>query len=323
MAQNNTSTIERRAKARRITSVANGIGGAFLVGFGAIRVINFILGMTLPEELIINEGFIWILQIVLSVLMFVPCFIIFTKPMNTRVSAAIDFSLPKKGTGLPMIFFAVGMSLAANVLGGMFTDVLEFIGLRDTETVLSSDPTTGVLLPIISVLASAALPALIEEFAIHGIVLGAMRPFGDRFAIVISSLMFGLMHGTVEQIPFAFVGSLAACFAIIRSGSIWVGVAAHFINNFIACIIDIATAGVSEEVGAVVGSLLFVLALFLSLFGLYLSRERDLFSLPDEKMPELSSGLKFGAYLRAPCIIIMIIWIILEMVENTIFAGMM
>ena len=78
---------------------------------------------------------------------------------------------------------------------------------------------------------SAVIPAVVEEFAIRGVVMQPLRKYGDWFAILTSSMVFSLMHGNMVQIPFAFLAGLILGFIVIKTGSLWAGIAVHFLNN--------------------------------------------------------------------------------------------
>lgn len=84
----------------------------------------------------------------------------------------------------------------------------------------------------------AVLPALIEEFALRSVVMQPLRRYGDKFAIVMSAFVFALMHGNLIQIPFAFIAGLAIGFFVIATGSIWVGVTIHFLNNTVSVVLS-------------------------------------------------------------------------------------
>ncbi|MBQ7053829.1 MAG: CPBP family intramembrane metalloprotease [Oscillospiraceae bacterium] len=84
----------------------------------------------------------------------------------------------------------------------------------------------------------ALLPALVEEFALRCVIMQPLRKYGDKFAIIMSSLVFALMHGNMIQIPFAFVAGLAIGYFVIATRSIWTGVAIHLINNLLSVILS-------------------------------------------------------------------------------------
>ena len=80
------------------------------------------------------------------------------------------------------------------------------------------------------------MPALVEEFACRGVVLGMLRKYGETFALVASSIVFGVMHGNFDQMPFAIMVGLILGYSYIKTGSIWVSVAVHCANNAISVI---------------------------------------------------------------------------------------
>ena len=59
-------------------------------------------------------------------------------------------------------------------------------------------------------------------------------PFGRSNAILISSLLFGLMHQNAEQILYAFAAGILLGLVYERTGSIWPCVFLHLINNFMS-----------------------------------------------------------------------------------------
>jgi len=94
---------------------------------------------------------------------------------------------------------------------------------------------SGLLFDVVYI---AALPALVEEFALRGVVMQPLRKYGDTFAIMMSSLVFALMHGNLIQIPFAFIAGIAIGYLVIATGSIWTGVLIHFFNNLYSVVIS-------------------------------------------------------------------------------------
>ena len=89
---------------------------------------------------------------------------------------------------------------------------------------------------LLSFIATAIVPALVEEFACRGIVLELLKKYGQGFAIITSSIIFGIMHGNFEQIPFAILVGLILGYIYVKTGSIWTGVLVHGVNNAISVI---------------------------------------------------------------------------------------
>lgn len=90
---------------------------------------------------------------------------------------------------------------------------------------------------LLTVISICFLPALIEEIFFRGclqnVLLTSFRnsPFT---AILISAIIFSIMHGQMSGlIPRIFLGLILGL-AYYYSGSLWVSISIHFLNNFIA-----------------------------------------------------------------------------------------
>ena len=71
----------------------------------------------------------------------------------------------------------------------------------------------------------------------RGYKLGAFREHGDGLAVVLSAVLFGLFHGNVLQVPFAFILGLALGFLVVLTDSIWPAVLLHFVNNLLSVVL--------------------------------------------------------------------------------------
>jgi len=91
------------------------------------------------------------------------------------------------------IGLGLGLKLVAAFCTNFVTDLLASSNLKSgtPEVLFEFEPTVlGIILYFFS---SAVVPALGEEFMCRGVILGVLRPFGTKFSIVISALIFGLM----------------------------------------------------------------------------------------------------------------------------------
>ena len=78
----------------------------------------------------------------------------------------------------------------------------------------------------------AVVPAFCEEFLFRGAILTNLLPFGRGNAILISSLLFAVMHQNAEQILYAFAAGILLGVVYERTESIWNCVLLHLVNNF-------------------------------------------------------------------------------------------
>ncbi len=131
-----------------------------------------------------------------------------------------------------------GMAIAifANVVASWLMTWLTMLGVPEPEMPDLLQPTLISLL--LNIVSTAVLPALIEEMIFRGYILGALRPHGDGLAIVLSAALFGLFHGNVLQIPFAFILGLVMGYLTVQTDSIWPAVLLHFTNNLMSVLLN-------------------------------------------------------------------------------------
>ena len=75
-----------------------------------------------------------------------------------------------------------------------------------------------------------------EEMLFRGVILHALRPYGNGFAILISALFFGLIHGNFSQAPGAFVIGIALGIVTLRTRSLLPAIFIHLVNNTISVV---------------------------------------------------------------------------------------
>ena len=126
-------------------------------------------------------------------------------------------------------------------VGNVSTSVLSWIQslgvpLRFYTPHIPTEP-LRILLYFIS---SVILPAFVEEMIFRGYILHLLLPHGKTFAIMVSAVLFGLMHQYLPQMLYATVGGVLIAYYVVRSGSVWIGIFIHAMNNLFAFIQDMA-----------------------------------------------------------------------------------
>ena len=84
-----------------------------------------------------------------------------------------------------------------------------------------------------------ACTPLVEEVVFRGMIFQSMRRFGDSFALVLSAILFALFHGNLSQAPNAFLMGLVIGYLVLYSGSLWVGIIIHAVNNLLNLAADL------------------------------------------------------------------------------------
>ena len=96
-----------------------------------------------------------------------------------------------------------------------------------------------------------------EELLFRGYVLRTLRPFGKRFAILCSALLFGLFHGNLLQTPYAVIMGLILGYVTVEYSILW-SVLLHMFNNLVlADLLTRLTAAWSEMAYGTLNLILF------------------------------------------------------------------
>jgi membrane protease YdiL (CAAX protease family) len=86
-----------------------------------------------------------------------------------------------------------------------------------------------------ALLVSAVLPGVGEELFFRGFIQTRLRQRWKPWtAIVVTSVLFGLLHGDPVHSPMAFFMGLVLGWLVERTGSLWVSMFAHAANNGLA-----------------------------------------------------------------------------------------
>ena len=144
----------------------------------------------------------------------------------------IPMDKPKNPKKLPLVVMgAFGLCLLGNIITSyidMLIQMLTGYSIAMPDIPAPSKTPAGILIFYIGI---AVVPALVEEMAFRGIILTALRRFGDGFAIICTAILFGLMHCNLQQIPFAILAGLFIGYAVVITNSLWTGIIIHFLNN--------------------------------------------------------------------------------------------
>lgn len=267
---------------KAIRRTANRIGFAVLAMLAIMAGWSFVyfkittlLGITTEKALALTEEpmFIQILQVVISLFMSFLPFVVLLKSMYLKAAKIIPFGNPKKGISAGFILGGVGYCLFASSAASAAGEIFNNFGISFPQT--ETDLPTGIFGFLMAVITTAVLPALVEEFAIRGVVLGLLRHFGDGFAIISSSIVFGFMHASFVQIPFAFLVGLLFSLVTVKTNSIWPAVVIHAINNFLSVVLSYLYLYFAEDIVNTVYLIIMCVSFIVSMIAIVLLLKRD------------------------------------------------
>jgi membrane protease YdiL (CAAX protease family) len=151
---------------------------------------------------------------------------------------------------------------------------------------------------IMCVICLAIMPAICEEFAMRCCTLQLLRKYGNGFAVVAVSIVFGLLHGNVTQFVFAFLIGCVLAFVTVKTDNILPAIFIHMCNNGMSAIQMIVkyAAGENAMIYATVAIRVFwtivgiVGCVFLVAKGEFVKKRNNCTSV-------LTTGQKFASFL--------------------------
>ncbi len=171
----------------------------------------------------------------------------------------------KAAITLTMMFVPI-MLISSMVVNFISLIVQEMAGMEFSSGLedLKMQGISGFLVATVSM---AIVPAIIEEFAIRGVVMQPLRRYGDKFAIVASAFIFSIMHGNMAQIPYTVIGGIYLGYLTVATGSIWPSIILHFINNMYSVVIMTVDTNFGETWSGMVSMGMLAVFVAIGVFG--------------------------------------------------------
>lgn len=172
-------------------------------------------------------------------------------PLCLLVFRAIPAEAPQ-AVSLPakklLIFLPVSIFLmyAGNFAGLGVTGLLQLITGRS-----SANPVMTLLdldSPLLVALLTVIVAPLVEELVFRKLIIDRLRRFGGALAIVFSAAMFGLFHGNLSQLFYAFALGLLLGYVYLRTGRLIWSILLHAFINFLGSVLAPMVLNLSEQV---------------------------------------------------------------------------
>lgn len=297
---------------KSIKSHATRIGICILIFLAAPTCLGLLLGFTgLFEVYSDSISLQYCVEMFLMVFfLFLPFFIVYTfSNKQAKEKIALSFEKPKS----PLLFaisIPLGLMLcfAGDYISSVIAMFFEQIGITLTSVPDYEIPTEGTDLFLFA-FSTIVPPAIIEEFTMRAVTMQPLRKYGDKFAIVMTALVFGLMHRNAVQGIFAFIAGIVFGYIAVSTNSVWPAVIVHALNNSFSVILSVLNETNEEsanKVYAVVISVVTVAGILSAVF-FFLSGKRNRLKNP---MPMLPVKEKVSSFLfNVPMVIAMLIMV--------------
>jgi len=159
--------------------------------------------------------------------------IIFTKLFKNDKEHIVRRIVPQK----PILFIAgvLGIGYLVNmIVNAAFGWLLDDFTVDFTGEIHHTP--LGIVLKYVFM---ALCPAILEEWAFRGVLLRHLRRYSRFGALIVSSVLFGLMHIDLPRIIFASIFGFLLGICFDYTGSIKIPILIHFLNNAISVTVSI------------------------------------------------------------------------------------
>ena len=193
-----------------------------------VQIVVQVVVETVNPALMENDWYIWALS---SLPMY-----FFGMPVAYLLLLTIPKSAPQKQKLNPLmwvgfLFLCFALSFATNYLGQYVNDwIYNMLGIEVENAVgeMTSVTPFGINLLFVGILAP-----VFEELFYRKAVIDRLRRYGDLPAILISGLIFGLIHGNFSQVFYATAVGMLLSFIYVRTGSVLYTISIHAAFNMI------------------------------------------------------------------------------------------
>ena len=145
--------------------------------------------------------------------------------------------MPLRGRDLFIIFWFLIIILSGSfILNLLEVSVWDFFG-KD----LPVDGISGMSFENLfqTLFTMAVIPSIFEELFFRGAVLSSLEKKSKIYAIIISSLFFVLMHGSIYYVLSTFFVGVALSLLVYATHSVLAAMFVHFLNNVLSAVLAI------------------------------------------------------------------------------------
>jgi membrane protease YdiL (CAAX protease family) len=213
---------------------------------------------------------------------------------------------------LILVVFLSGQ-LVFQVMASAMEAVLNLFGMSMMESIESATIQTDS----ISMFLYAGLFApVFEEILFRGLLLRTLLPYGKKFAIVITAILFGVFHGNLAQTSFAFCVGLILGYVALEYNIGWAMVLHMFNNLILGDVYSRLLNLLPENLGGLIDGIVMILLGIAAVIILVIRRREIAAYCKAEKLDDLH----LRAFFTAPANLIFILYISAMMVATIVLS---
>ena len=292
-------SVRKYANTLGLTLCIYSVGGVILARL-IQRFMISALGLDKMINILTDPNAVYILSSVVSIILMTVPFILMAKVLRHDLNDLIVYSNVGKSKIAALTMLGIGTCTLSNYATAIFASFLKNgFGVEVQSSMVEYN--TGLESFLLMLLCVGILPAVLEEFAMRGVVLGILRKkFSDATAILISAALFGLIHGNLQQIPFAFGVGLVLGYATVYSNSLLPAVIIHAFNNSMSVALSFASNTASPLISSVISILYYIVTLLIGICGFIILIKGDKNALKLSNKSGENTTKKFKWFCTAP-----------------------
>lgn len=113
------------------------------------------------------------------------------------------------------------------------------------------------------IIAFAVIPAITEEFIFRGVILSEYSDYGVGIAIVVSAMMFSMLHFNLNQFFIYLYCGIVVAYVVYVTGSLFAAILLHMLNNVYAIFFESVLWDVIKAPNSIIFFLFVVATLFM------------------------------------------------------------
>ena len=197
------------------------------ISYGAAIVVSLVMAK-LNAAILQNNIFQSVMSLVCQYGIALPVTLAILKklPKDTNPSEKLGFGSWISGLCVAFTFMTVGNSVAQLIIG--------FLEMGLGRSIVNPVAASSEGVPfVVNLVSYVLIIPILEELVFRKLICDRLLPLGEGYAVIISALRFGLVHGNLYQFFYAFLTGVLFSAVYVRTGRIRYTVFYHMIINFL------------------------------------------------------------------------------------------
>ncbi len=195
-----------------------------------VVVLGVYLLMTGTE--VVDDTATWIIMIGIQIAFFMTAYMYLQGGYRIKFFEVAGFKNKLTQKQLLIIFgLSITLLFASAPLAMIFSDLISRLGYSSSNTIPSLSKSSNIIVGFVVLCVCAPIG---EEFLYRNSVMRGLKQKGMFYAMIMSSVIFSLAHGNIQQLVHQFFVGCCLSYVFLVSGNLKSAILLHSLNNFLA-----------------------------------------------------------------------------------------